>query len=397
MQRAYWMGQRFIQVALSDSSLESEEPFYSPHVYFEYDIGGNFDTDVMEKTMNFLIKRHALLRAVVDEDGQMRVLEKPPQWKVTLDTRSRENIRYEMTRNGPTTNKFPIFDVCFSESEIPNEGMRAHISISLFIMDGRTERILRDEIAKVYYGFSMGMQKVNLPHIGVTFRDYAESVVQVRSRSEYQNAKDYWKMRLPSLPSPPDLPLLDPDVVSLSVKHSGGVLSAHRWKSLKDSAALFGTTTTSLLCSIYALALGRLAAVQTFLLNVMHTLRHDVHPDINKVVGNFSSTILLAVDVGGEHSFLEILKSISKRLASDLDNSIVSGVEIMRDINKSRGSAFQAVAPYAFTSTLGMDAGLKASIQVEAVLFLCNKSTAVFKLHRRGLITRSKKMKRLES
>jgi len=152
---------------------------------------------------------------------------------------------------------------------------------------------------------------------------------------------------------------LNPDIISSDVVHYGGSLDVSRWERIKRLSGSLGTTTTVFLCAVYAATLGHFSSRSEILLNVMHTLRHDVHEDVQSIIGNFSSTILLAINVNGELTFKEIVQSISKRLAVDLDHSIISGVELMRLINKSRGSAFQAVAPFAFTSTMGMDAGLK--------------------------------------
>ena len=353
MQRAYWMGQRFLQAALQ----EDQDRMYSPHVYFEYDVDGALNMSLVEATVDTLVARHPLLRAVVNEDGQMCVLPVDTVrggWTASI-VEGRDAVQKDMMRHGPTTDAFPLFDIRFTTD---GPSMRVHISLSLFIMDGRTERILRDEIARVYTELANGNSPVTLPAIGITYRDYAESTVRLPSKEEYKNAKAYWDARLPELPPPPDIPLLDPDAVSRNVTHFGGTLDPPLWSRLKARAASIGTTSTALLCTLYAAALGRFSSRSTFLLNVMHTLRHDVHPDMGKVIGNFSSTILLAVEVHGDLPFTDIVRGVSQRLAKDLDNSIVSGVDIMRAINQARGSAFQAVAPYAFTSTMGMDDGL---------------------------------------
>ena len=141
-------------------------------------------------------------------------------------------------------------------------------------------------------------------------------------------------------------------------------MDIRHWEKLKRLASDIGTTTTVFLCAVYAVTLNT-GSRSNMLLNVMHTLRHDVHPDVPSIIGNFSSTILLAINVHGESTFKDIVKAVSKQLATDLDHSVISGVELMRLINISRGSAFQAVAPFAFTSTMGMDTGLEPSTLIQ--------------------------------
>lgn len=49
--------------------------------------------------------------------------------------------------------------------------------------------------------------------------------------------------------------------------------------------------------------------------------------------------------------------AVSGQLFEDLSHGIVSGVDVMQMMNSARnGTAFTAVAPYAFTSTIGLSA-----------------------------------------
>ena len=81
MQRAYWMGQMFIQAAERDgaSNLEEAEGLYSPHVYMEYEVVDTIKEllkfqEIAEKTIEVLLKRHEILHSVMTHDGQMKVL-----------------------------------------------------------------------------------------------------------------------------------------------------------------------------------------------------------------------------------------------------------------------------------------------------------------------------------
>ena len=286
----------------------------------------------------------------------------------------RQNLREDMIKNGPNTLKGPLFEVKLSvcneernEHEIPWGVF--HISISLFVMDGRTERLLRNEVSNIFLSLwanNTSIEDLVAPYVHrLSFRDYAIASSQITNSNEYKNASIYWESRLPTLPSPPDIPLLNPDVISSNIVHYGGSLDIRHWEKLKRLASDIGTTTTVFLCAVYAVTLSRFSSRSNMLLNVMHTLRHDVHPDVPSIIGNFSSTILLAINVHGESTFKDIVKAVSKQLATDLDHSVISGVELMRLINISRGSAFQAVAPFAFTSTMGMDTGLEPSTLIQ--------------------------------
>ena len=81
MQRAYWMGQMFVQAAERDGASNSEEAerLYSPHIYMEYEVVNSVKElprfqEIAEKTIEVLLKRHETLHAVMTPDGQMKVL-----------------------------------------------------------------------------------------------------------------------------------------------------------------------------------------------------------------------------------------------------------------------------------------------------------------------------------
>ena len=104
MQQAYWIGQLYITSLLqqrayqqrqSTDSINADEPlpYYSPHVYLEYDVTSTTDTDAkvtdnevfdydqLERIVNTLIDRHGMFRAVMTHDGYARVLPQVPVWK----------------------------------------------------------------------------------------------------------------------------------------------------------------------------------------------------------------------------------------------------------------------------------------------------------------------------
>jgi hypothetical protein len=66
MQQAYWIGQQYITSLLQQQSYEEEDgepPYYSPHVYLEYDIHvgsskDSFDYNLLEFIVNTMVKRH---------------------------------------------------------------------------------------------------------------------------------------------------------------------------------------------------------------------------------------------------------------------------------------------------------------------------------------------------
>ena len=100
---------------------------------------------------------------------------------------------------------------------------------------------------------------------------------------------------------------------------------------------------------------------KTFLLNILQCLRHQVHEDVNKLVGNCSSTILCDVDMSRPANtpltLLSAVKRVALELSRNLEHSSMSGVEVMQELNRQEGRTFQAVAPFIFTTPIGVEKG----------------------------------------
>lgn len=73
-----------------------------------------------------------------------------------------------------------------------------------------------------------------------------------------------------------------------------------------------------------------------FTITVVAFSKQDVCKDADKVLGDFTSTILMAVDASDENLF-ETAKKLQERLHSDLEHVEVSGVEVLREMGKIKG------------------------------------------------------------
>src|SRR6185437_2206767 len=99
--------------------------------------------------------------------------------------------------------------------------------------------------------------------------------------------------------------------------------------------------------------------------------RLPLHPDINAIIGDFTSLVLLEVDTAGPVSFAERARAVQDRLWQDIDHAAVSGVRVNRELAQARGTA-QAALPIVFNSTLSelqeaADGGLAAALRAEPV------------------------------
>src|SRR5690606_10368997 len=88
--------------------------------------------------------------------------------------------------------------------------------------------------------------------------------------------------------------------------------------------------------------------------------RLPLHKQINKIVGDFTSLLLLEVNytncIPGQDTFLSRALKLQDQLGKDIDNKSISGIEVLREIRKYKSEGYtSALMPVVFTCVLGME------------------------------------------
>ncbi|HEY2740347.1 MAG TPA: amino acid adenylation domain-containing protein, partial [Thermoanaerobaculia bacterium] len=128
-------------------------------------------------------------------------------------------------------------------------------------------------------------------------------------------------------------------------------LPAPQWEAIKDRARKSGLTLASVLLGAFAEVLSRWAKSSHYCLNLTLFNRLPLVPDVDRIVGDFTSLVLLEVDAAGGSSFEERGRRTQAQMWDDLDHRYVGGVRVMRELKRARGEA-GAGAPVVFTSML---------------------------------------------
>ena len=120
----------------------------------------------------------------------------------------------------------------------------------------------------------------------------------LRQTPLFDQSQSYWYDRIRSLPPAPDLPLaLNPSSISKPTftRHTS-FLDADSWALLKSRAASTGLTQSALLLAAFAEVLSLWSNSARFTLNLTLFNRLPLHPQVNDLVGDFTSLTLLEID-----------------------------------------------------------------------------------------------------
>ncbi|MCX4826470.1 amino acid adenylation domain-containing protein [Streptomyces sp. NBC_01142] len=344
IQQAYWAGRR------DDFDLGGVDS----HLYAEVEMP-HLNVDRLARVWRTLIDRHPMLRAVITKDGRQQILPTVAPYEIrTLDLRQSadcgnhlEAARTRLSHPRRDTAAWPLFTI--EAALLPDGVTRLFLSFDLLIGDALSWQILYREATALYRD-----PDTELSPLTMTFADYVAHQHTVTSSDRYGRDRAHWRARLPELPAPAPLPVLP--------THRGddhprfhrlqSLWAPEELRALRAVAAAHGTTLSALLLAAFSDSLGRFTNTRSFLINVTVYNRPPIHPQINQVVGDFTSTVLTSVDLSGA-TFAERLRTLQHQLWADLDHSTYSGVDVLRDLRGTPQGI--AGAPVVFTSTLDME------------------------------------------
>lgn len=345
IQHAYWLGRRR---SLTLGGVGT-------HSYTEIDVR-DLDLERLEHALRRLIERHDMLRVVVDRDGRQRVLPRVPAYRVVhadlrgLPTSEREatlqRARRDLSHRVFATERWPLFDL--RAHRLDDERTRLHVSVDLLAADAHSFQILVSELLELY----AEPERVLSP-LGCTFRDYVLALGALRATGRYRDAVAYWRSRLADLPPAPALPLARAAAELRAVRFAReqAELDRRTWAALQRRAARASLTPSVFLSAAFADVLGRWSGSRSFTVNFTTFERLQLHRDVDALVGDFTSTTLLAVDGLGP-TFTGRAQRLQAAMWEALEHRLVSGVEVLRWLRRDPRRRLGASMPVVVTSTL---------------------------------------------
>jgi epothilone synthetase B len=346
IQQAYWLGRSGV-FELSN---------VSTHVYVEIETV-DITIEQFERAWQRLIDRHEMLRVIVRPDGLQQILERVPPYKVeVLDLRKNSaievakrlaEVRDHMSHQVLPADRWPLFEI--RASQLNEKKVRFQISIDAIGIDAWSSQIITQELDKL-----LENPEISLPPLELSFRDYVLAEISCRDSQLYSKSLKYWHNRLETLPPSPELPV-EKNLATVKQPHfvrRRGKLGSDTWTMLKNQASQVGVTPSVLLLAAFAEILTVWSKKPKFTINLTLYNPLPLHPEVNRIVGDFTSVNLLEVDNSSEDSFEVRARRIQKQLWQDFDYRYVSGVKVLRELARTQGRDSGAIMPVVFTSAL---------------------------------------------
>ncbi len=353
------------QVYYAGRERHSDTGNVSCHVYYEIETD-NIDLHRLNQAWQRLIERHDMLRVVFLSNRQQQILAQVPFYEIHLEdlsglaetglAQSLDSVRQRMSHQVLSADRWPLFEIC--ASKLTDQRMILHFSFDLLIMDAVSLQMLFKEWQAIYHN-----PQANLTPLNYSFREYVMAEDESRQSQAFRRATAYWTERLSKIPLAPELPLrLSPDSIRMpQFTRRCARIEAPAWQQLKERAASYGFTPSVILLTAFSEIIAIWSKGRSFSINVTLVNRRAFHPQVNRVIGDFTSFLPLAVEPTATDSFELLAGTLQGQLCEDIEHRDFNGVEIGREMMRRRDDKSDYYFPVVFTSLLGQSQGHEKS------------------------------------
>ncbi len=348
IQHAYWIGR---SGALPLGQV-------STHGYTEF-LYSHLDVARLTLALNKLIARHEMLRTVILPSGQQQILASSKPYEIfVLDLGKASGVEQEqhlaairqaMSHQVLSLEQAPPFDI--RVTRLSDCAQVLHVSIDLLLCDVGSLYIILDEWGKLYEN-----PDTPLAPLEFSFRDYVLAEEQAKTTAAYQAARDYWHKRIGDFAPGPELPLaqMPATLTHQRFQRRTYQLEQAAWQSLKRKAQQFGISPSVLQLTLFAATLKNWCKAPRFTLNLTLFNRPPLHLDIKRLVGDFTSLILVDVDYTTPLSLAEQSKRLQLQLWEAIEHRHFTGVEVIRELSRRQRNPQAGAMPIVFTSAIGV-------------------------------------------
>ncbi|MGF6188800.1 AMP-binding protein [Serratia sp. 2723] len=304
-----------------------------------------------------MVSCHAMLHARISSEGWQQI---DPDVEVPLDVsvcataqafaQTQDEVRHRLKHRHYDPQVPPLI-----EAHVVTMGEQAtfHLSVDLIITDFIGINVILADFFR-----ALNQPELVLQPPSLSFRDYVLQRAWQRAspagQEAYRRAETFWWQKAASFPEAMSLgEPQPPETEEVSYHRRCHTLDEPVWQSFLVQARRHAITPTSVALALLGGIARRYGAQERSRITLTVLDRHPLVEDVMRIVGDFTSTLLIALECNGEKSTLDAASEVQHQLFEALDHREVSGVEVLRMLpNDDRRE--QSATPIVLTSTLGV-------------------------------------------
>ncbi len=314
------------------------------------------DEIIFRDAVKKLIERHEMLRVQFSKEGEQRFLPyifNAPVQIYDIRGWEKEKIKHkilakreEMQFKQYDPEKDILFDLCLF---IHDNASILCLSLDMLIGDFVSIDLIISDLEKLYN--NQKMEKLTL-----NFRDY---IIYNQNQKEdinflikYYEDEKYWLNKVDVFPGKPELYTREePEIIrkgTFICKEY--TVDPKKWQYLVSKCEKLNFTPTALLLYLYCATLNNWSRNSQFTVNITTLQRPSIHEDIQRIVGDFTTTSLFEFDGTFEGKVNAQVEKVQSNLFENLAHDSFTGIAVLREL-KRKGK--ENLFPYVFTSTIG--------------------------------------------
>lgn len=328
---------------------------FTTHNYIEFVTRA--DIPRMNKVLNRLVQHQEMLRTVILPDGRQRVLKDVPYYEIKIEdisslSKEEKEEKIKERRNQLShaffdIQHFPLFEI--RGFKMNEEEKYLFINYDTIMMDSASMNMMVQDLAYGYFHPEYEPEPLRYH-----YRDFIHDFEAMKEGEAYEKAKSYWMSKLEDFPEAPQLPLrCDPETIERGhFIRKRRIFSRAELDVMKKQSTKHRMTISALLMSAYGHVLQFYSGMDAFTVNLTLFNRPSFHPDIEKLYGDFTTSILLDFGMSGDDFWKESEK-VQQTLSKALEYRAYDGIHFSKDVMKKfRYPTTKALMPIVFTSLL---------------------------------------------
>ncbi len=346
------------------------------NVYLDFE-AGELEVARLEAAWRRVIEAHPMLAATINANGTQQLLDAAPAYSISVqDLAGLEEdqlaealaaIEREMMARMCPLNGWPFFEL--RVSRLRGGQTRVHLCVDMIIADPASIDFIAEELFQAY------LDPTKAPAAPeIAFSDYLRYQGAFARNGGQAAAAEYWAGKFSDLPPGPVLPGGAGDSPGITSRRSEML---EGWDRLVGKANELAVRPAMILLAAFAEVLWDRAGRQPFTLVMPCWQRPPVHPEIYRVVGDFTAMCWLPVR-RLEGTFQARVIQYHQQVQADLAHSAVSGLKALRKAAAKRKNAGREALRFPVVFT---DLSPQPVFRLPEGIRLCRSSSRTSQVH----------------
>jgi amino acid adenylation domain-containing protein len=322
------------------------------------EINAAIDRELMQRAIDAVVQRHAVLRTSIQEDEHGNALQQihphlsaPLQFldfrhlDAAVKEKQLQKLIRDLSREPFDLRVAPMVRFCLIQLEA--EKHIVFINIHHIVSDQWSMRILYRELLAAYQAYAEGKEPL-FPPLSLQYADYARreralepSASTVAGSRSIRDQLQYWQEQFAEAPDPPQLPFkLKPAVIK---PFDGAIsrveLSAEDTTGIRSLARGHGASPYMVLLAAYAVLLHRFTGAGDLCIGAPVSER--ISTDTEALMGLFVNTLVMRCVVPREITFAQLLRNVRETVLNAHANHEVPFQLLLSHLHPDGGGASQ--------------------------------------------------------